>query len=180
MGGIAEKAGVKFGEMFAGFVDKVKSVKSWFDSLSPSMQDIIKKGALLGTVVAVGVGPALTVLGSLGGMIANISIGLGTFMKFLAPVTKGFSLFGGAAGTAGTSVGFLGKAFAVLTGPIGITVGIIAALTAGFVLLYKKSDSFRESVGKLTASLKELGGKVLGHLKDSIGAVTSFLKTNCQ
>lgn len=176
MGSYAEKAGEKFGEMFTGFIDKVKAVKSWFDNLSPSMQNIVKKGALIGTVVAVGIGPALVGLGTLGGVIANISTGLGAFLKFLAPATKGFSVFGGAAGKAGTSVGLLGKAFTVLTGPIGITIGIVAALAAGFVLLYKKSDSFREGVGKLVSTLKELGGKVLVGLKAGIGSVVSFFK----
>lgn len=181
MGEYAEKAGVKFGEMFTGFIDKVKSVKSWFDNLSPSMQDVIKKGALIGTVVTVGIGPALVGLSMFGGMIANISTGLGGFLKLLAPLTAGLGgagkaagAAGAAAGTAGKSVGLLGRAFTFLGGPVGITIGIIALLTTGFITAYKKSETFRNFIHKLGEKLKEVFFGIVDFIKPGLDAVLNF------
>ncbi|PWA08663.1 hypothetical protein DCC39_14590 [Pueribacillus theae] len=162
MGGIAEKAGVKFGEMFTGLIDKVKSVKSWFDNLSPSMQNIIKKGALIGGAITVGIGPALSVLGTFGGFVAKVSTNVGELSKSIAE--------------AGGFLKWLRLGFTALTGPVGITIGILTLLATGFIVLYKRSETFREGVGNLIGKLKELGGKALAGLKTGIGAVISFFK----
>src|SRR5690625_2592360 len=63
MGDVAEKAGVKFGQMFIGFIDKVKQVKQWYDDLSPPMQNVINKTLLFGSIGAVAIGPMLKILG---------------------------------------------------------------------------------------------------------------------
>lgn len=61
----ASELGVKFGAAFANAVQKVQSLKVWFDSLSPAAQGIITKVAGIGSAVAVGIGPALKVIGPL-------------------------------------------------------------------------------------------------------------------
>lgn len=135
MGAYAEKAGEKFGEAFTSIVEKVKSIKAAYDGLSPAIQNIVKKIALVGSVMAISLGPILTGLGLFGGFVAKISTGLGT-------LASGIAKFGGLAKV-------LGSVFTALTSPIGITVGIIAALTAGFVIAYKKSETFRDIVNGL-------------------------------
>lgn len=61
----ASELGVKFGAAFASIVQNVQSLKAQFDSLSPATQGIIAKVAGIGAAVAVGMGPALKVIGPL-------------------------------------------------------------------------------------------------------------------
>lgn len=132
MGGIAEKAGAKLGEMFSSLVDKIKTMKESYDNMSPTMQDFIKKAALIGSAIAVGIGPALSVLGTFGGFVAKVSTNVGKLSKSIAE--------------AGGFLKWLRSGFAVLTGPIGLTVAAIAGLTTGFIAAYNKSETFREIV----------------------------------
>ena len=68
LGILEEKAadlGVRFGEAFSSVISGIQGLKARFDSLSPSMQGLIIKGAGIGTAVAVGLGPALKIAGKL-------------------------------------------------------------------------------------------------------------------
>ncbi|MFB4471829.1 tape measure protein [Oceanobacillus caeni] len=163
MGDVAERWGVKFGEMFAGLVDKIKSIKASYDELSPTIQNIIKKVAIVGSVIAVAMGPVLTFGSLFLGLLGNI-------MTALAPVTTAIAKTGGL-------LNVLKLGFGALTGPIGITIGIITLLTTGFVTLYSKSETFRNIISSLIEKIKELGSKALSILKVAIDAVVSFFKT---
>ncbi|MCM3180245.1 peptidoglycan DD-metalloendopeptidase family protein [Cytobacillus horneckiae] len=162
MGDFAAKAGVKFGELFSGFVDKVKSVKAAYDDLSPTVQDIVKKVGLIGTAITVGIGPVLTVLGIFGGLVASLALKIAPLFKKIAE--------------AGGLLKWLKLGFTALTGPVGITIGIITLLTAGFVTLYAKSETFREGVKSLMGSLKDLAAKGLEQLKKAVTVVSDFFK----
>jgi TP901 family phage tail tape measure protein len=61
---------------------------------------------------------------------------------------------------------------ALTANPIGLVVAGIAALIAGFVLAYNKSETFRNIVDKLWAALKAGGGIV----KDAFGAIGNTIK----
>lgn len=176
MGDVAEKAGVKFGEFFTGIVNKVKSIKSSYDELSPAVQNIINKTAILGSVLAVGLGPALVGLGMFGRTIANISTGLGTFLKFLAPIITPLKGVGAVAAEGGKKVGLLSRAFTFLTGPVGITIGVLTLLATGFTTAYKKSETFRDFIHKLGDTLKEVFGKVMDWIQPGIDAVVEFFR----
>lgn len=63
LGPVAEEMGIKFGNAFNTAIEKVKEVKSWFDNLDPSVQSLILKVAGIGSAFAVGIGPALKILG---------------------------------------------------------------------------------------------------------------------
>lgn len=68
LGVVEEKAadlGVKFGEAFNKVITKASELKTWFDGLSPSVQSLIVKGAGIGAAIAVGIGPALKIVGAL-------------------------------------------------------------------------------------------------------------------
>jgi len=145
----AEQMGQSIGNMFSNIADKVQGAITWFSNLSKSQQGVIVKfGA-----VAVAAGPVLVALGTLGGIVGKVSSGLGTLMTTVA---KG-----------GGVVKSLGTAFTFLTGPVGLTVGIIAALVAGFTLAYKKSDTFRGIVNKLKDAFL-----------NAVSGITEFLTTN--
>lgn len=180
----AEETGQKIGEMFTLAVDKIKEGIAWFANLSDSQQEMIMKfGA-----VAVAAGPLLTALGLFGGFIAKVSVGLGSFLKFLSPITKGFGLFSGAAkstgkvvegagqtvGKAGKSVGLLGRAFTLLTGPVGIVIGVISLLVTGFIAAYKNSETFRDFIHDLGDKIKEIFLGIVDWVKPGFEAVKEF------
>ena len=113
-------------------VGKVKEFTQWFRNLSDSQkQTIIKVAALVAAI-----GPAFIAFGKLSTGISNV-IGVVTKLK-------------GAMGAGGG----LAKVLTMLTGPVGIVIGIIAALAAGFVALYKTNDEFREKVNAAVAKIK--------------------------
>ncbi len=99
----AADLGVKFGESFQTVIDKIKVVQSNFESLSPSIQDTIIKGGAVGVAIAIGMGPALKVLGTgvstLGtfinimGGIASVLIGpIGLVIAAISGLAIGFKL----------------------------------------------------------------------------------------
>ncbi|MFD1350141.1 tape measure protein [Oceanobacillus caeni] len=141
----AQKVGKQIGVMFSLVVDKVQSAIQWFANLSKSQQSMIMKfGA-----VALAAGPILVVLGTLGGIIGKLSAGLGTLITPLSKAKGAFGLLSTTAADGTKKVGLLSRTFTLLTGPVGITIGIIAALVTGFITAYKKSETFRNFVDKL-------------------------------
>lgn len=86
----AAELGVKFGESFQKIVDKVLELKSKFDELSPEVQNATLKSAALGTALAVGIGPALTIFGKV--------------TTALQPVAQGFETISALANSFGGSL----------------------------------------------------------------------------
>lgn len=96
--GKAAELGVAFGNAFNALIEKVKEVKSWFDDLPPAMQEMILKATAIGSAVAVGIGPALKIIGSL-------ITSFGTFSKVLGFLTSPIGLV--IAAIAGLGVAFV-------------------------------------------------------------------------
>ena len=121
LGGLETKAtdlGVKFGAAFASTVEKVRQLKAQFEALPEPVQGIITKVAGIGAAVAVGIGPALKIIG---------------------PLVSGFGSLVGV-------VGKLPMLFGAMASPIGLVVTAIAALAAGFVYLMQTNEGFRNVV----------------------------------
>ncbi|MCM3487899.1 peptidoglycan DD-metalloendopeptidase family protein [Alkalihalophilus marmarensis] len=175
MGGIAERAGVKFGEMFTGFLDRAKSVKAWYDELSPTMQNIINKTVLIGSVITIGLGPLLLVFGTLAGAIAKVSFVLGGFFKWIGKV-KVLGVFGKNVADGTKKLTLFSRVLTLLTGPVGWIIAGITALGAGFIYAYKNSDDFRESVQNALGRVKDGFAAALDYVQPAIETVVSTLK----
>lgn len=93
----ASELGVKFGAAFANVVQKVQEMKARFDTLPESVQSLIVKVAGIGAAVAVGIGPALNVIGTM-------TTGFGTMAKVIAAVTSPVGLV--VTAIAGLTAGF--------------------------------------------------------------------------
>jgi len=146
----AEEMGKKIGEAFSSIVDRIKSAIQWFANLSNSQQELIMKfGA-----VAIAAGPILVALGTLGGLVGRVATGIGTFMTATAKAGGIFGKFGKTAADGTKKVGLLSRAFTLLTGPVGITIGIITTLAGVFTTAYKKSETFRAGIDKIVGSVK--------------------------
>ncbi|MED1603653.1 peptidoglycan DD-metalloendopeptidase family protein [Alkalihalophilus marmarensis] len=175
MGDIAERAGVKFGEMFTDFLERAKSVKAWYDDLSPTMQNFINKTTLIGSAVAIGIGPVLLAFGSLAGAVTKVSFVLGGFFKWIGKA-KVIGVFGQNIAGGTKKIGLFARVLTLLTGPIGWIIAGITALGAGFVYAYKNSDDFRESVQNALGRVKDGFAAALDYVKPAIETVVSTLK----
>lgn len=125
--------------------EKVKAFSQWFKNLNDTQKETIVK---IGAVVAA-IGPALIIFGKLS---SGVSKAIGAFSK-ISGVFK-------AAGTAGKGL------WAILSAnPIGAVVAAVVALVAGFVLIYKKCDWFREMVDKAFAEIKKSVSETIEKIK---------------
>lgn len=112
--------------------------------------------------IAAAIGPVLVAVGS---MISIFGGAMTTLAPFLLKVKE-----------AGGWFKYLRLAVAALTGPVGLTIAVIAALTAGFIPLYRNSETFRTGVQALIQRVKELATTGLTMIKPAIAAVTGFFK----
>ncbi|MEG2617755.1 MAG: hypothetical protein RR998_08330 [Oscillospiraceae bacterium] len=106
-----------------------------------------KKAVLVVMALAAAIGPLLILIG-------KMATGVGVLMKVGAKLTPLFTGTASAAGGAATATGLLGKAIAVLTGPIGIAVAAIAALVAACVYLFNTNQEFHDKVIEIWENVK--------------------------
>ncbi|WP_411842167.1 tape measure protein [Salinicoccus sp. HZC-1] len=111
--------------VFAGLFGGLSTLFGWFGKLSGGIQMMIKEGKSFAQVF-----PKLS--------------------KVITPIVSIFSRFGSIAMTvirpAFTAIRI---ALVALTGPVGIVIGVISALAAGFVFAYKRSETFRNFIDGL-------------------------------
>ncbi|WP_053091830.1 phage tail tape measure protein [Staphylococcus hominis] len=134
------------------------------------------------TLLGVAIPPLIVATGVLAHSIVGISEAM-TLLNATKGGAKFFSLFNGGIkgilpkiGQLLTKIPLLGSAFTLLTGPVGIVIGVIAALTAGIVYLWKTNDSFRNFVINAWNSIKNTATYVFGFLKVFIPGSFKFIK----
>ena len=166
--------------------NKRAEIKEEFPELAPiinAMEWIIKNKDL--------------VIGGITAIIGAMAIGkIASFITTM--VTLGTTLAGipAVAGLASTAITMLGTAFTFMTGPIGIAIMAITAIVGAFVLLWNKSETFRnfwiglwekiqnvlstakdmiiEGFNEFIDFIKELPSKVWKFLLDTINKVIEF------
>lgn len=116
-------------EKLTGLIDK-------FNSLDPAVKENIAKILLLVATL----GPALIIFG-------KVASGISSIINVVSKLKTAFI-------SGGTAVKMLSSAFTFLTSPIGIVILIIGAVIALLVLLYKKSETFRNAVNKAFEQIK--------------------------
>lgn len=150
-----------------GLTKVLQGAVNWFNNLSPNMQKAIAIGGGLLTVVlalGTGIGIMLTVVG---GAIT----GLGALAGVMAPVAASIAAAGGL-------LKWLRLGLMALSGPIGITIGVITLLSTGFMILYKKSETFRNMIGKLKDVFLNGFGIIADYFKEKIAEMKSFWDSN--
>lgn len=125
-----KNAGIKFGASLTPAIEKVAyaigKLADKFDSLSPAQINLIVKIGLLVAAIA----PLLLIVGkiiTIGGTVLSV---IGTISGAMAVVTTG-------AVAATPAIAGLATAFTILTGPVGIAIAGIAAVSIAGVALYK-------------------------------------------
>lgn len=146
LGNLTESLLPTINDLLEKIIDKINQ----FNNLPQETKDLITKIGL----VIIALGPVLVIVGKL------ISFG-GTLISAISTIA---GLIGGAGG--------LSAILAALTGPIGIVLAAIAALVAGFTLLWNKSETFRNSIREIGQSLVQTYNE---HIKPIIDNVTEIL-----
>ncbi|WP_058591518.1 tape measure protein [Mammaliicoccus sciuri] len=149
----AQETGDKLGNAVNSISNAIDGIISWFNSLDKGTQKSIASIMKWSTLILIGIGPVLTILGKLTGALAGT---FGTFGKFLGFMGK-LSVESKTAG--GLLKGFTnlmpktGAVIGAVANPIGLTVVAIAALVAGLVIAYKKSETFRNIVNRAFSAI---------------------------
>lgn len=182
--GAFESLGITIGKAFSPVLrklaDVVTAVVSKFSSLPTPV--IVITTLFVGLVASIG--PLLM----LTGLLAHSIVGISEAMRLLNATQGGakfFSLFNGGIkgllpkiGQLLTKIPLLGSAFTLLTGPVGIVIGVIAALTAGIVYLWKTNDTFRNFVINAWNAIKNSAIAVFGFIKPYIINIWSGIKNS--
>lgn len=141
------------GEALAPTIEKVaaflQNLVDKFNALTPAQQQTI---ATIGLVVAA-IGPVIAIIGGLITTIGTIVGAIGSVITVLAPV---IAMIGGIIGSIQSVAGLLFVLKAALLSPIGIIVALVAA----GVLLYKNWDKIVAFGKKLLANLKTIWNNI--------------------
>lgn len=147
----AEQTGVAIREFVLSMINGLKQAKAWWDSLSPSVQGVIQKIALFGSIGALSMGPFLQIVGRL------------------------ISVFG----TVTSVVARFGTGIASLANPVGLIITTIGALTAAFLYFFNTNEEFRERVLELWNNFKDTminaWETFVGYITPAIEAVRDFV-----
>jgi len=129
--------GITLGNILIPFVLKmVELVEPWIEKFANLSEKTQKTILVLGGLAAA-IGPVLIVGGALVSSVGTIISAVG-----------GLSM---AIGVAGGATTVFGASLALVTGPVGLAIGGIAALTAGGIALYKNWDTLVEKNPQLLA-----------------------------
>lgn len=171
----AAELGKKFGEFFIRTVERLKQFKAWWDSLSPTMQSVISKAVLFGSIFLVSIGPALKIVGAFtntfGKLFWATSKTIDVFKK-IRPALK-FMM----TGFKGIRTAILG-----LSGPWGWIIAAVILL-AGIIIKYWNpiskfvKDLWNRISDAFTNGFKAVDNATNGWLTNLIGIYKAYFKT---
>lgn len=130
--------------MIEKVASSIESVTTWFNNLSPSIQQTI---AVVLALVA-GAGPLLIIIGKCIGFVGNI----------LTLIPKLISILNS------LKVVFAAVNAVMAANPIGAVIAIIAALVAALIYAYNHSETFRNIVNSAFQAVKTVVGNVVNAL----------------
>lgn len=107
--------------------------------------------------------------------IAKFAVALTVLLAVLGPVLIIFGALASAIGSIMTVVPLLGGAFAALAGPVGIVIGIIAALIAVGVLLYKNWDTIKAKAAEVWANIQNAVKVVVNRIRTNFNTLKATL-----
>ncbi|QQK75098.1 phage tail tape measure protein [Salicibibacter cibarius] len=115
---------------FMDLIGWIEDLGKWFSDLSPAAQRMV---IAIGGIAAA-IGPLLVVAGTLISSITKI----GAVFKLFTPVVAG-----------------VGKAFALLSNPVGWVIAIVGALIAVFTYLWNTNEGFRNAVINIWETIRD-------------------------
>ena len=179
---------IQFGELVmphvkAG-VEWLSRLVEYISNLDEGTKDMIVRIGLM----AAAVGPLLAVLGNGVSVVGNVIVvgsrlmgGIGNVAKLggglVAVVTKVIGVLGGAATFL---TGTLIPAITAIGAPVLIVIGVITALIAAGVLLYKNWDEITEWAGNCWEKITDFVSGAVEKIIGFFGGIVDFVKDNWQ
>ena len=155
--------GITFGTILLPYIEKgVQKISALADTFS-NLDEKQQKHILTLAAIAAAIGPILLIVGKL-------ATGIGSIISVVGSLATAL----GAASAGGTA---LAGVFTALTGPIGIVVAAIAALTAVFVGLFQTDEEFRASVIAGWEEIKSFFSDLWAQIADIFSAAFELIKT---
>lgn len=147
----ASEAGETIGQVFTSIVDKVRTGVQWFTNLSDEQKKMIG----IFSAVAVAAGPLLMAFGSIAIFVGGVVKAIAPLFLGLGKLSAAFTSVRTGAMTFGLAFPKLAGFFAILTGPIGITIAAIVGIGTAFTVAYAKSETFRNIIQGLITKFRE-------------------------
>lgn len=107
--------------------------------------------------------------------VQNFTIIIGAFATAWGVVSAAVGIWNGIAAIASTVTTAFGAAITFLTSPIGLVTLAIGALIAGFTLLYKNSESFRNFIDGIVEGAKNLIPGIIEGIKSGWDSFIGWL-----
>lgn len=181
----SKEAQDKYNQAVATYGEQSTQARQAAQQLADSQQTLGDKVLLLGT----GVGDLASGFYNL--IIPLTKVGLGTIKNTIAMGAQKAGMIAGAVATNAMAIAQGALNIAMRLNPIGLVITAIALLVAGFIIAYKKSDTFRAIVqsamrgvvtafnwvvtagGKVWDFFKFIGPRIGGALKSVAGVITA-------
>ena len=135
-----EGLAISFGELLMPTVRQVVTVIQGFMDKLNALDESQKQQIIQIAAVVAAIGPALLAIGKITSLVGSVMTVVGQLMSFLGPIIS--------------SMGGLQAILTVITGPIGIIIGLVAALAAGFTYLYNTNETFRLAINTLITEVQ--------------------------
>lgn len=153
----ASELGARFGEAFIGMIEKLREMKTWYDGLTPAVQNFVNALAIVGSIVAVTIGPAFLILGK----------ALTFLFTTIPAIVQNFWL--------------VQAVLSALTGPIGLTIAAIGLLAGALVYLWNTNDTVRDALESAWKYIKDVAlsvwKEISDFLKPLVDDMAKFIKS---
>lgn len=117
------------------------------------------------------------VISLVAGGAGTLGEALTVVFPIIGKIAAAFSTLGGILSSIGSVLASVGGAIVgVLGGPLTIIIGVIAALTAAFVLLWNKCDAFREFWLNLWDNIQSVASDAVSAIQDFFSNVAEYLQ----
>lgn len=134
-----KNVGIQIGEKLLPVFEKITGVVSTYADKFTNMSDEQVNGIIKIALAAASIGPAIMMFGKL---VISVSKVLGIISKV------------------SSAGGVLKFAFAALTGPVGIVIGVIMALIGVVLIVRQHMDVFKRSMGALSPTFASIKGHI--------------------
>lgn len=149
-----EGLAISFGELLMPTVRQVVTVIQGFMDKLNALDESQKQQIIQIAAVVAAIGPALLAIGKITSLVGSVMTVIGQLMTFLGPIIS--------------SMGGLQAILTVITGPIGVIIGLVAALAAGFTYLYNTNETFRVAINTLITEVQARFAEMLAAVQPAL------------
>lgn len=159
-----EELAISFGELLMPKIREiVGKIQDFVDKLN-NMDESQKQAIIRVGLFVAAAGPLLVALGKVITFTGDVAIKIGDLVRW-------YTMAGGASGILTSAQSALGSAFAFLTSPIGIVIGVIAVLVAAFIHLWRTNEDFRNAVIAIWERIKGAFQEFVGGIQERLSAM---------